>query len=103
MSEADDALVAALVDDVPDPYKSAYKASSRNRERLMTSRWVGCFYCLMIYLPESIREWTDGNQTAICPICHVDSVLPLTVEQFDSDFLEQMRRYWFSTTEMGRA
>ena len=37
-------------------------------------------------------------KTALCPICSIDSVMPLTVEQFDSDFLEQMHHYWF---EMG--
>lgn len=81
---------------IPEPYRSAHKESFRSREKLLASRWVGCFYCLMIFAPKSIKEWIDDDQTALCPICSIDSVLPLTAEQFDSDFLEQMRRHWFA-------
>lgn len=75
---------------IPEPYRSAHKQSFRSREKLEASRWVGCFYCTTVYAPKLIKEWIDNNQTAICPICGIDSVMPLTVEQFDSDFLERM-------------
>lgn len=81
---------------IPELYLSAHKARFRCRPQLEASRWVGCFYCLMIFRAKSIREWIDDNQTALCPVCQVDSVMPLTAEQFDSDFLPEMRRYWFT-------
>lgn len=85
---------------IPEPYKSAHEVSFRSRERLQASRWVGCFYCVTIYSPKSIRKWADEEQTAICPVCGIDSVLPLTEEQFNSDFLEQMHHHWFALTEV---
>ena len=48
----------------------------------------------------SNRKWADEEQTAICPVCGIDSVLPLTEEQFNSDFLEQMHHHWFALTEV---
>lgn len=87
------------VDDIPEPYRSAHRESFRSREQLLASRWVGCFYCCMIFGPKSILEWVHGGKTALCPVCWVDSVLPLTAEQFDSEFLLEMRKYWFAPAE----
>jgi hypothetical protein len=50
--------------------------SIRHRELVLTSRMVGCFSCCRSYTPDHITEWTDHGQTAICPYCEVDSVLP---------------------------
>jgi hypothetical protein len=50
----------------------------------------------MIYAPKSVKKWIDGDQTALCPVCGIDSVIPLTAEQFDSDFLEVMNRHYFA-------
>jgi hypothetical protein len=44
-----------------------------------------------------ILEWTDDDQTALCPNCGIDSVIgdktdyPVT----DLDFLKQMNTFWF--------
>jgi hypothetical protein len=86
--------------DIPEPYKSAHQASLRSRDKLLASRWVGCFYCGLVYAPTTIKKWIDDDQTAMCPVCGIDSVLPLTVEQFASDFLEQMHHYWFELTTL---
>ena len=51
-------------------------------------------YC---FKPADILEWTDDDQTALCPNCGIDSVIgdksgyPVT----DLDFLKQMHTYWF--------
>ena len=83
--------------DVPEPYLTAHKDSSLHRDRVLASHWVGCFYCLLIFSPKSIRKWVDDEQTALCPVCGIDAVVPVSVERFNTDFLERMHRYWFST------
>lgn len=54
-----------------------------------------CYYCLNTILKEDIAEWTDNYQTAICPICHIDSVIPFEV---DLELLKQIHIKWFSET-----
>lgn len=74
----------------------AHKFSSKHRNDLEKDSICGCFYCLEIFNPKEITEWTDYGTTAICPYCDMDSVVgessgfPIT-----KDFLSAMRRKWF--------
>ncbi len=81
---------------VPEPYKSAHKdcgPGNDHKARVLASDKVGCFYCLDIYPPSEIMEWTaDG--CAICPHCGIDSVLPES-PGLSSDFLAEMQKHWF--------
>lgn len=58
----------------------------------------GCFYCLAVYSPSAITEWTDYDDSALCPKCGIDSVLaedsgyPITTA-----FLTRMYARWFAT------
>lgn len=88
--------------EIPEPYRSAHKECSQHRQQLLASRWAGCFYCLQIFAPMTVRDWIDDDQTALCPVCGIDSVMPLTAEQFESEeFLPKMRAYWFAPTPEG--
>lgn len=75
---------------------AAHKHSSKHRAELEKSEKCGCFFCLNTFSPSEIEDWTDGENTAICPYCSVDSVIgdasgyPITKE-----FLQDMRNYWF--------
>lgn len=76
---------------------AAHKHSSKHREEIEKSEKCGCFFCLSIFAPSEIEDWTDGGQTAICPECMVDSVIgdasgfPIT-----EDFLKEMKDHWFT-------
>ena len=75
----------------------AHKHSSNHREVVLAGSQCGCFYCCQTFSPETIREWIDAGQTALCPRCGIDSVLgdkaglPLT-----QAFLGDMNAYWFA-------
>lgn len=86
------------IDDIPEPYRSAHEAAFRNRDALLAAKWVGCFYCGVVFKPRQIREWVQDQEkeTGICPICGIDSLIPMTPEMFDSDFLERMHTHWFA-------
>jgi len=77
-------------------YILAHEHCRLNRAELERSNICGCFYCLRIYSPTDIVEWTDDGQSAVCPDCPVDSVIgsasgfPIT-----KDFLERMHAHWF--------
>ena len=75
---------------------NAHVLSTRNRDLLKKSRLCGCFYCKSIYDPQEIDRWADGGETAFCPRCGMDSVLPETKEYpLSSEFLQKMHDYWF--------
>lgn len=79
-----------------DEMKNAHMCSSYNREQLSKSKLCGCFYCLNIFDPKLIVDWCDGNKTAICPFCGIDSVIyDSKAYPVSKAFLEQMRKYWF--------
>ena len=81
---------------MPKEIVTAHKHCSKHRNEVLRSEACACFYCLHSFAPSEIVEWTDGNKTALCPKCGIDSVLgsvagfPLTAE-----FLGEMNKHWF--------
>lgn len=67
--------------------KDAPFTAFKNRKNLSNS--CGCFKCLNIFNSNEIKEWTDNNETAICPKCNTDSVIP------ETNNLEEINKYWF--------
>ena len=73
-----------------------HKKSSYHKDELFIINWCGCFYCRNMYRPSDIKEWTDGSETAICPRCGIDSVLPMEEDCNDNkSILDRMYEYWF--------
>ena len=80
-------------------YKQAHDCSIRNKEQLEKSEKCGCFNCGEIFPPSEITDYVsdgDGEPTALCPYCHIDSVIgdasgfPITPR-----FLKDMNKRWF--------
>jgi hypothetical protein len=73
--------------------KEIHKKSSYHLEEIDKSLICGCFYCLKTCNPSDVVEWTDGGETALCPHCGIDSLLP---EEFvATSTLKEMRKYYF--------
>lgn len=82
----------------------AHRYCTNNKPALQKDKVCGCFCCLKIYSPDEIREYieggSDGQGTAVCPYCGVDSVIgessgfPVT-----GDFLRKMKEYWFDSVK----
>jgi len=79
-----------------DRLEAAHKHCMLHRVELQASSLCGCFYCLAIFAPAEVSEWSDEGQTAECPKCTIDSVIgsasgyPITAE-----FLHRMHDKWF--------
>ncbi len=76
--------------------------SSKHRDEILGGRSAACFYCLTAFEVTSIKDWIDGDQTALCPHCGIDSVLPEAAfdllewkDHTRSEILVSMRNYWF--------
>lgn len=65
-----------------------------HRDLILASEQVGCFYCFETFAPNEITAWTDAHQTAICPRCGIDAVLPGS-GLIGRRVLDQMGAYWF--------
>ena len=99
--------------------EEAQRGSMRHRAAVLASEWCGCFYCLAAFRPWEIRDWvdepepapgsesggagvtneggeTDLGETALCPRCGIDSVLPAADHpSLNFDFLVRMERRFF--------
>lgn len=80
---------------------SAHRFCTNNKPALQKDKICGCFYCLKIYSPAEISEYieagSDGQGTALCPYCGIDSVIGESSDfPMTEDFLRKMKQYWFS-------
>lgn len=78
----------------------AAQLSIANQAALMATARCGCYSCGLLFEPAAIREWiadADG-QTAMCPRCGVDAVIPETAEtgELTDALLADAHTAWFS-------
>ena len=88
--------------DIETDIQEAHKHSMRNRRELAKSETCGCFYCERVFSPAEITEWIDDGETAMCPHCGIDSVLPSASGfKLSKDLLQRMNAYWFRDSVKG--
>jgi hypothetical protein len=84
---------------MPERIRVAHQHSSKHRSEILKSDLCGCFYCEKTFEPHEIVTWIDGQQTALCPKCGIDSVIgSASGLPIGGEFLHEMCEYWFSTT-----
>ena len=64
--------------------KRPIPSSVNNRDELLEAKHCGCYYCEKEFDVKMIKVWTDDGFTAVCPYCHVDSVIPLPASKTNS-------------------
>src|SRR5262245_44217335 len=84
----------------PEAIRSAHSHSSNHRQELLAGTTCACFYCCTVFPTDNITEWIDivrgERQTALCPLCGVDSVLGERAGfELSPEFLHDMKPYWF--------
>jgi hypothetical protein len=83
--------------------KNAPLKSMKNRQNVKTSQICGCYQCLATFPSQEITQWTDQNETAICPKCQTDSVLPDSCGiSLDENNLKEIKKYWFAIPHQGQ-
>lgn len=78
-------------------YKQAHDCSIRNKEQLEKSEKCGCYNCCKIFSPSEITDYvSDEEPTALCPYCHIDSVIgDASGFAISKKFLKEMNKRWF--------
>lgn len=75
-----------------DP-EHAIVLSRNNRGQIKDGTPCGCYFCTTISKGYEITEWCDDGQTALCPHCDIDSVIP---NETDVDYLKASFERWFT-------
>lgn len=75
-----------------DP-EQAFHASYINRSALKDEAEAGCYFCLRNVLVSTITEWIDDGDTACCPNCSVDALIPGRQSEAD---LSAAHVHWFT-------
>ena len=75
------------------------EGATNNWKQVKQSKLIGCFCCMNIFSSKLIVEYCierDGEKTAICSSCGVDSIL-CDIGKFpiNTKFLQKMNDYWF--------
>lgn len=76
---------------------SAHRHSRGHRADLAQSERAGCFHCLAVFAPSDIVDWCGRGtrESAVCPYCGIDSVVPSNRVPLTPVLLEEMSRVWF--------
>ena len=71
--------------------------SSENKSDVAESKNCGCFFCIKIFDSTQVCAYINdkGGQTALCPHCSVDAILPDNKVDLSIGLLEDMYRVWF--------
>jgi hypothetical protein len=78
---------------------------SCHKPLLLDSSHAGCIRCGSTFSPDEIHDWIDESdgkrghsrgETAVCPRCGVDAVLPSAAPvAMDAHLLSALQSYWF--------
>ena len=72
---------------------AASEKSFINIEAVNNSEKCGCYHCISVFESSEITEWCDGEKTALCPSCGIDSVIP---NETDINVLTTIWKHWFA-------
>ena len=76
-------------------YVDAHKHAKHNRVEVLASERCGCFSCFRTFEPASITRWIDGDQTALCPQCGIDTVIgSASAHRIDDTFLRRLHLHF---------
>lgn len=71
----------------------AHCRSYLNRQELLEGDECSCYFCIRSFKVAEITDWADEGQTAKCPHCDVDSLIPGRWSEAD---LRAMHERWFT-------
>lgn len=81
----------------PEALQNAHLYSSHHREELEHASQCGCYCCRRLLVPAEIVDWTDDGQTAVCPYCGTDAIVPRItgIISLSPQLLEKLNEKYF--------
>ena len=90
--------MSSYMDSVDPKMRELHALWSKNKEAITKSHLAGCFFCCTMYEATAVVEYAvehDKTETAICPICGVDSVIGDASTTLNKEMLQSMCSTWF--------
>ena len=76
--------------------KKLHAYSSHNKDLIDTADKCYCFYCKSCMKKSDIKDYIDNGQTALCPKCEIDAIIPDSIEDtVNEQIISEMNEYWF--------
>lgn len=70
--------------------------STNNKRLIEKSDKCFCFYCKKTMDSNEITRFLDNDNTALCPHCGVDAIIPDCIDvDIDETLINDMNNYWF--------
>lgn len=78
-------------------YHLASKAAYANKKEIEVSTFCGCFFCCDSYNAYTVSEFTTRDESALCPKCGVDAVIPdkSGLKVTNAKLLLDLHKFWF--------
>lgn len=68
-----------MINSLEEIFKRFIEKSFKNKQNINNETSCRCYYCLKTFKGKDIKEWVTelkGEQTALCPHCSIDAVIP---------------------------
>lgn len=72
--------------------ENAHEHAFKNASEITEDGICSCYYCCSTFKGSEIREFIDNDETVLCPVCGIDSVIP---EKIDKEMLQEIYEYNF--------
>jgi len=73
----------------------ARQYSRNNNFTIRYSNMCGCYHCLEKFKSDLVSDWVDEGDTALCPHCGIDSVIPDAVTEVTKKILRELNEKYF--------
>jgi hypothetical protein len=83
--------------------ETAHKKAFQNEPLVNIAKDCACFGCLEHFPPSAITDWVDDkiHRTAICPKCHIDTVLTEEVlDRVPDNLLKELQNEYCSAVSL---
>ncbi len=81
-------------------YPELHATTFKHKELLAEDTYAGCGECTEVVLVSDIAKWCDDAQTALCPKCGVDALVPfLKFRELATVSIGEVRKVWFGWPE----
>ena len=69
----------------------------KNKRLIEQSNNAGCFKCIKIFSKSEVKDYTDNNQTVLCPYCGIDSVVgDMCGFELSEEILQKANAFWYT-------
>lgn len=77
--------------------KKLHQYCTNNKKLISKANKCYCFFCMKEMKSEEIVDYLSVEETAICPYCGIDSIIPDSInDEVNITIIKEMNKYWFN-------